>query len=76
LIARAQRAVKAVRIATGETAERQQLLQLKMQWMSSQEEFLQSINPGGGHNRLSESLLGLAAGGYKPDPITDRRSWT
>ena len=36
-----------------------------------QEEFLQTLNPGGGANRLSENLLGLKASGYPPDPITD-----
>jgi hypothetical protein len=30
-----------------------------------------SINPGGGPNRLAENLLGLEAGGYAPDSITD-----
>ena len=44
---------------------------MKAQWISSQEEFLQSLNPGGGPNRLAENLLGLEAAGYKPDPITD-----
>jgi ankyrin repeat protein len=71
LIARAQRAAKAAGITINETAGREQLLQMKAQWLASQEEFLQSINPGGGPNRLAENLLGLEAAGYKPDAITD-----
>jgi hypothetical protein len=47
------------------------LAQLKGQWLSSQEEFLQSLNPGGGPNRLAENLLGLEAAGHAPDSITD-----
>src|SRR5690348_5325809 len=47
------------------------MLQLKSQWASSQEEFLQGLNPGGGTNRLAENLLGLDAAGYPPDAITD-----
>ncbi len=71
LIARAQRAAKTAGVVLNDTASREQLLQLKTQWMASQEEFLQSINPGGGPNRLAETLLGLDAAGYKPDAITD-----
>lgn len=71
LIARAQRAAKASGVPIVETAAREQLLQMRAQWLSSQEEFLQSINPGGGPNRLAENLLGLEAAGYKPDGITD-----
>src|SRR4029079_19495724 len=44
---------------------------LKSQWSASQEEFLQAQNPGGGSNRLGESLLGLEAAGYPADAITD-----
>jgi ankyrin repeat protein len=71
LIARAQRAAKAAGIPVSETVAREQSSQMKAQWLASQEEFLQSINPGGGPNRLAENLLGLEAAGYKPDPITD-----
>jgi ankyrin repeat protein len=71
LIARAQRAAKAAGITVDETAAREQLSQMRAQWLASQEEFLQSINPGGGPNRLAENLLGLEATGYKPDAITD-----
>ena len=71
LIARAQRAARAAGVAVSETAEREQSTQMKAQWMASQEEFLQSMNPGGGPNRLAENLLGLEAAGYKPDTMTD-----
>jgi hypothetical protein len=71
LIARAQHAVVAAGISPGEAPARDQLAQLKGQWLASQEEFLQSINPGGGPNRLAENLLGLEAAGYVPDSITD-----
>ncbi len=71
LIARAQRAAIVSGVAINETAGREQVLQMKAQWLASQEEFLQSINPGGGPNRLAENLLGLDAAGYKPDAITD-----
>jgi ankyrin repeat protein len=71
LIARAQQVAKSAGIAVNETGAREQLAQLRGQWLSSQEEFLQSINPGGGPNRLAENLLGLAGAGYPPDAITD-----
>jgi ankyrin repeat protein/cytochrome c551/c552 len=71
LIARAQRAAKASGVSMSEIAAREQLSQMKAQWLASQEEFLQSINPGGGPNRLAENLLGLEAAGYKPDTMTD-----
>jgi ankyrin repeat protein len=71
LIARAQQAAKGAGVAINETAAREQLSQMKAQWLSSQEEFLQSLNPGGGPNRLAENLLGLEAAGYQPDTMTD-----
>lgn len=71
LIARAQRAANAAGIPVSEAPAKEQLLQMRGQWLSSQEEFLQSMNPGGGPNRLAETLLGLEAAGYKPDTITD-----
>ena len=58
-------------IGSNEALAREQLQQLKSQWASSQEEFLQSLNPGGGPNRLGENLLGLYAAGYAPDALTD-----
>ena len=58
-------------IPVSQTSARDQLAQLKGQWLASQEEFLQSMNPGGGPNRLAENLLGLEAAGYAPDSITD-----
>ena len=71
LIARAQQPAQAAGISIGQTGARDQLAQLKGQWLASQEEFLQSLNPGGGPNRLAENLLGLDAAGYAPDSITD-----
>ncbi|MBZ5724192.1 MAG: ankyrin repeat domain-containing protein [Acidobacteriia bacterium] len=71
LIARAQRAARAAGAAVDETAAQEQLSQMKAQWSASQEEFLQSLNPAGGPNRLAENLLGLEAAGYQPDTITD-----
>lgn len=71
LVARLQRVAKVAGISYNEDAAREQLLQLRSQWASSQEEFLQSLNPGGGSNRLGESLLGLEAAGCPPDSITD-----
>ena len=71
MIARAQRAAKAAGVPAGEADAREQLSQMKAQWLASQEEFLQSINPGGGANRLAENLLGLDAAAYPPDSITD-----
>lgn len=44
---------------------------MRGQWLGLQEEFLQTINPGGGANRLSENLLGLKASNYPPDTVTD-----
>jgi ankyrin repeat protein len=71
LVARAQFPAKSAGIAVNAGAAAEQLSQLKAQWLSSQEEFVQSINPGGGPNRLAENLLGFAAAGYAPDSITD-----
>jgi len=71
LIARAQQPALAAGIPINQTGARDQLAQLKGQWLASQEEFLQSLNPGGGPNRLAENLLGLEAAGYAPDSITD-----
>ncbi|HKA01880.1 MAG TPA: ankyrin repeat domain-containing protein, partial [Candidatus Solibacter sp.] len=71
LVARAQLPAKSAGIAVNVSASADQLSQLKAQWLSSQEEFLQSINPGGGPNRLAENLLGFAAAGYPADAITD-----
>jgi hypothetical protein len=70
LVARAQQAMKGA-AAIDQAAVKEQTAQLKAQWLASQEEFLQSINPGGGPNRLAEGLLGLEAAGYAPDAITD-----
>jgi ankyrin repeat protein len=71
LIARAQAAARAVGVAINEAAAKEQTLQMRSQWLALQEEFLQSINPGGGANRLAENLLGMKANGCPPDTITD-----
>jgi len=71
LIAQAQASAKMAGLTIQEDLAREQLAQLKSQWASSQEEFLQSLNPGGGPNRLGENLLGLYASGYRADTITD-----
>jgi ankyrin repeat protein len=71
LIARAQSVARAAGFSVNETAAREQRVQMRSQWVGLQEEFLQTLNPGGGSNRLSENLLGLKAAGYPPDTITD-----
>lgn len=71
LIARAQSAAKTAGISINEAVAKQQLSQMRGQWLALQEEFLQTLNPGGGANRLAENLLGLKASGYPPDTITD-----
>jgi hypothetical protein len=71
IIARAVQAARTGGVAVDEAAAREMTLQLKAQWASSQEEFLQSLNPGGGQNRLGEMLLGLKAAGVAADRIID-----
>jgi ankyrin repeat protein len=71
IIARAQSFAKAAHIPIDQAAAKEQLAQMKGQWIALQEGFLQAITPGGGGNRLSENLLGLKASGYAPDTITD-----
>jgi hypothetical protein len=71
VIARAQSVARAAGLSVNETAAREQLAQMRSQWVGLQEEFLQTLNPGGGSNRLAENLLGLKAAGYPPDTITD-----
>jgi hypothetical protein len=71
MAARAQRVARDAGLAIDGAAARDQLAQMKGQWLASQEEFLQSLNPGGGANRLAENLLGLDSAGYPADLITD-----
>ena len=71
LVARAQALAKAAGVSINEAAAKAQLLQMRGEWLSLQEEFLQTLNPGGGANRLAEHLLALKASGYPPDTITD-----
>ncbi len=70
-IARAQASVKSAGLPINEAVAKEQLLQLRTQWLSLQEEFLQGIVPGGGSNRLADNLQGMHAAGYQPDSITD-----
>jgi ankyrin repeat protein len=71
LIARVQSVAKAAGISTNEAVEREQTLQMKSEWVSQQEAFLQGVLPGGGAARLAENLLGLQAANYASDSITD-----
>ena len=71
MIARAQSVAKAAGISVNEAAAKEQFSQMRGQWLGLQEEFLQTLNPGGGANRLAENLLGLRASDYPPDTITD-----
>lgn len=71
MVARAQFAAKAAGMPINESAAKEQLVQMRAQWLALQEEFLQSLNPGGGANRLAENLLGLKAANYAPDIMTD-----
>lgn len=71
LLVRAWKAARKAGIPVDEAAAAEHLKTMRAQWLSSQEEFLQSMNPGGGPNRLAENLLGLEAAGYKPDTMTD-----
>jgi len=65
LVARAQHAAKVAGIAINEAAAKEQLAQMRGQWLSLQEEFLQSLNPGGGANRLAENLRTMEYGGRR-----------
>jgi N-acyl-D-amino-acid deacylase len=70
-IARAQAAAKRAGIPQNDAAIKEQTLQMKTQWVSSQDDFLQMAIPGGGADRLAENLLGLKAAEYPADSITD-----
>jgi ankyrin repeat protein len=70
-IARAQAAARSAGLPLNDTAAREQLQQMRTQWISLQEQFLQAIVPGGGANRLADNLQGLFAAGYPADSITD-----
>ncbi len=71
LIARAQQMAKAAGVPVNEAAAHEQVLQLKAQWASSQDEFLQALTIGGGENRLGENLLGFDAAGIRADSVID-----
>ncbi len=71
MTARAQAVARGVGAPVNEAAAKEQLSQLRGQWLPLQEEFLQTLNPGGGANRLTEMLLGLKASNYPADVITD-----
>jgi hypothetical protein len=71
MTALAVRAARDAGLRVDEAAAKEQLNTMRLQWASSREEFLQSIDPGGGPDRLAFSLLGLWAAGYSGDPNTD-----
>jgi len=71
LTAQAQARAKAAGLSTNEAVERELTLQMKSEWVSQQESFLQGILPGGEAPRLADNLLGLQAANYPPDSITD-----
>jgi ankyrin repeat protein len=71
LIAQVLQTARTAGVLVNETAAREQALQLKAQWASSQDEFLQALNPPGGANSLGEILLGLAAAGIAASPVID-----
>jgi ankyrin repeat protein len=69
--ARAQAAARSVGLPVSDAVANDQVQQMRTQWISLQEDFLQALTPGGGANRLAENLLGLIAAGYPADSITD-----
>lgn len=71
LTVRAQSLARAAGLSINEASAKALVAQVRGQWLSLQEEFLQSLNPGGGANRLGETLLALKAGSCPPDTITD-----
>ena len=71
MTALAVRAARDAGVRVDEAAARENLNVLRLQWASSREELLQSIDPGGGPDRISISLLALSAAGLAPDAITD-----
>jgi hypothetical protein len=71
LVARTAEIAAAAGLTVDEAAKRERSLQLKAQWLSLQEEFLQALNPGGGPNRLGENLLGLYSAGEPPNTAID-----
>ena len=71
MVARALAPAKAAGAPIDAAAERERAAQLRAQWASSQEEFLQGLNPGGGSNRLGENLLALHAAGQSADVMID-----
>jgi ankyrin repeat protein len=71
VITRAQSAAKKAGRAINETVAKEQTSQMKAEWLTQQEQFLQSLVPGGGANRVAEVLLGLKASNYPSDRITD-----
>src|SRR5205085_905142 len=71
VIARAQAAARSAGLPVNEAAAKEQLQQMRTQWISLQEEFLQAIAPGGGANRMAENLQGMYAARYPADSITD-----
>jgi ankyrin repeat protein len=71
LIAQVLQMARTAGVAVNEATAREQTLQLKAHWASSQDELLQAINPGGGVNTVGAILLGLAAAGVPASPVID-----
>jgi hypothetical protein len=71
LIARAQSRAKAAGISINDERMHEQTLQIKSLGVGLTEQYLQSVIPGGGANRIAEMLLGLQASNYPADIITD-----
>jgi ankyrin repeat protein len=69
--ARAEAAARSAGLLVDEAAEKEQVRQMRTEWVVLQEDFLQAMLPGGGANRLAENLQGLLAAGYPADSITD-----
>ena len=69
--AMAVNAARKAGVPVDEAAAEEQLKVVKTQWMGAQEVLLQRLDPPGGADTLTYSLLGLAAAGYPADAVTD-----
>jgi ankyrin repeat protein len=69
--AMAVRAARTVGVHVDESAAEEQLKVVKTQWMAFQEGLLERVDPPGGSDTLTYSLLGLAAAGHPADATTD-----
>jgi ankyrin repeat protein len=71
LVARAQFRAKATGISAGEERANERTIQIRSLGVGTAEEYLQAIIPPGGLNRIAEMLLGLRAGNFAADVVTD-----